>query len=76
MKILKTEPTMVTKIEQYNVCLKPEFFIGRGSDGTTVYIGLSDDGFEVAVKSLLLDRCKQLGSNEKEILNSPMVRKE
>ena len=48
----------------------------QGSDGTTVYIGLSDDGIEVAVKSLLLDRCKQLGANEKEILNSPMVRKE
>ena len=67
---------MATKIGQYSVCLKPEFVIGRGSDGTTVYIGLSDDGIEVAVKSLLLDRCNQLGSNEKEILNSPMVRRE
>ena len=76
VKILETEPTMATKIGQYSVCLKPEFVIGRGSDGTTVYIGLSDDGIEVAVKSLLLDRCKQLGANEKEILNSPMVRKE
>ena len=76
VKILKTEPTMAIKIGQYSVCLQPEFVIGRGSDGTTVYIGLSDDGIEVAVKCLLLDRCNQLGSNEKEILNSPMIRKE
>ena len=76
VKILQDKPKMVTKIGQYSICLKPEFVIGRGSDGTTVYIGLSDDGIEVAVKSLLLDRCNQMGSNEKEILNSPMVRKE
>ena len=76
MKILEEEPTMATKIGQYRICLKPEFVIGRGSDGTTVYIGLSDDGIEVAVKCLLLDRCNQLGSNEKMILNSPMIRKE
>ena len=67
---------MANKIGQYRVCLKPKFVIGQGSDGTTVYVGLSDDGIEVAVKSPLLDRCKQLGANEKEILNSPMVRKE
>ena len=65
---------MATKIGKYSVCLKPEFVIGRGSDGTTVYIGLSDDGIEVAVKCLLLDRCQQQGANKKEILNSPMVR--
>ena len=76
MKIAEKEPAAVTIIGTYRVCFKPEFVIGHGSSGTVVYIGLSDDGIEVAVKSIPMHVCKELGENEKEILNCPSVRKE
>ena len=76
VKILETEPSRARKIGTYQVCFETKFVIGRGSDGTTVYIGLGEDGIEVAVKALLLDRCKKLCENEKEILLKPKVMKE
>ena len=76
VKILEIEPSRARKIGTYQVCFEPKFVIGRGSDETTVYIGLGEDGIEVAVKSLLLDRCKKLSQNEKEILLNPRVTKE
>ena len=76
VKVLETEPSRACKIGTYQVCFETKFVIGRGSDGTTVYIGLGEDGIEVAVKALLLDRCKKLCDNEKEILLKPKVTKE
>ena len=43
---------------------------GIGCDGTRVYIGLSDDGYERAVKRLHKDVCGNLGLHEKNILNT------
>jgi serine/threonine-protein kinase/endoribonuclease IRE1 len=50
-------------------CSSEEFCIGRGSDGTRVYIGLGKDGYERAVKRLHKDQCRSLAKHEKNILN-------
>lgn len=73
---MKTNPSKTTKIGTYHVCFENEFIIGEGSDGTKVYVGLSDDGYEVAIKRMDLERCEQLGEIEKTVLNFPEVRKE
>ena len=41
--------------------------LGRGSFGTCVYVGVMEDGSEVAVKRMLLQECKDSAENEKEI---------
>ena len=76
LKIAEKEPSAVTIIGTYKVCFSPEFVIGHGSGGTVVYIRLSEDGIEVAVKAIPMHLCKELGENEKEILNCPNVRRE
>ena len=42
--------------------------LGRGSFGTCVYVGIMEDGSEVAVKRMLLQSCAALAENEKEVL--------
>ena len=76
VKLLKTNPSKAKKVGTYRVCFDDKFSIGQGSDGTKVYVGLSDDGFEVAVKCMDQEKCQQMGDNEKAILNCPNVRKE
>ena len=60
----------VERINGVRVCFKEEFCIGKGADGTCVYIGLAEDGREKAVKRILKSTSKELGENEKEILNT------
>jgi serine/threonine-protein kinase/endoribonuclease IRE1 len=76
VELLKTNPLKATTIGTYRVCFDDKFSIGQGSDGTKVYVGLSDDGYEVAVKCMNLEKCRQMGDNEKQILNCPNVRQE
>ena len=73
---MKTEPSKARSFGAYHVCLDEEFCIGEGSDGTCVYVGLSDDGYEAAVKHLNLRKGQEIGDNEELILNSPNVRNE
>ena len=75
-RILKTEPSKAKKIGTYRVCFDDKFCIGKGSSGTKVYVGLSDDGFEVAIKRIDLERGPKLGDNEKKMLNENNVRNE
>ena len=48
----KTHPEVIKKINGVRVCFGREFQIGRGSAGTRVYVGLGEDGDEVAVKRM------------------------
>ncbi len=56
----------------YAFVSRPSFLIGRGSDGTRVFVGLSKDGYERAVKRLPRDDlCASLAEQEKKMLNEP-----
>ena len=68
--------TTITTIGPIRVCLKEEFRIGKGSEGTSVYVGLHEDGSEVAVKRVLINSPKCLKANltEKEILSLLQVK--
>ncbi|CAB4034807.1 serine threonine- kinase endoribonuclease IRE1 [Paramuricea clavata] len=76
VELLKANPSKATQIGTYRVCFDDKFSIGEGSEGTKVYVGLSDDGFEVAVKCMDLKKCRQMGDHEKKILTCQKVRKE
>ena len=60
----------IRNINGVRVCFEEEFRIGEGADGTSVYIGLSEDGYERAVKRLLKNVSGKLGLQEKKILNT------
>ena len=47
--------TNTRKVGPVRVSFSPEFSVGKGCMGTSVYIGLHDDGSEVAVKRILAD---------------------
>ena len=74
--LLKTDPSKPQRIGIYRVCFEDKFSIGEGCDGTKVYVGLADDGLEVAVKRMSHEKCQQMGINEKKILNCPNVQNE
>ena len=65
----KLHPEEIKVVNGVRVCCWKEFLIGKGSDGTRVYIGLGKDGVERAVKCLPRDSCYDLAEQEKKILN-------
>ncbi len=71
-KLLKyghEHPDEVKVVNGVRVCCSKEFLIGRGGDGTRVYVGLGKDGYEKAVKRLPRDACADLAEQEKQVLN-------
>ena len=50
-------------------CQSLDFSLGKGSEGTHVYVGIMEDGSPVAVKTMLINSCKELAENENDILN-------
>ena len=46
------------------MCFDNDFIIGKGSGGTCVYIGLTEDGSEVAVKRVLTSSCAKMAMKE------------
>ena len=62
----------VEKIGSVSVCFNMEFLIGRGCGGTTVHVGLHDDGSEVAVKRISTEI---LIENEMKIGNLVQLKK-
>ena len=62
--------TNTRKVGPVRVSFSPEFSVGKGCMGTSVYIGLHDDGSEVAVKRILADVTESsVKSNMVEIAN-------
>ena len=53
---------------KYLACNK-NFLLGNGYMGTSVYLGILEDGSEVAVKRMLIESCKDAAENERKILN-------
>jgi serine/threonine protein kinase len=62
-------PEQVKEVGGVRVCCSKNFLIGRGSEGTRVYIGLGKDGYERAVKRLPKDALASLAEQEKKVLN-------
>ncbi|XP_046862190.1 serine/threonine-protein kinase/endoribonuclease IRE2-like isoform X2 [Xenia sp. Carnegie-2017] len=62
-------PRNVKLVNGVKVICSEEFLLGKGSDGTRVYLGLGKDGYGKAVKRLLRDNCAELAKREKDILN-------
>ena len=50
-------------------CTEQPFRLGRGSYGTSVFLGVMGDGREVAVKRMLIDGCEHTAENERNILS-------
>ena len=65
----RQQPEAVKVITGVRVCCSADFLIGRGGEGTRVYVGLGTDGKEKAVKRLPKDACDALAEQEKKVLN-------
>ncbi|XP_046850206.1 serine/threonine-protein kinase/endoribonuclease IRE1-like [Xenia sp. Carnegie-2017] len=65
----------VKVVGNVRVIFSEEFCIGKGSDGTRVYLGLGKDGYGKAVKQIRRDSYIQLALHEKKILNEFNARK-
>ena len=64
------QPDKIKIVNGVRVCCAKDFVIGKGGDGTRVYIGLGIDGYEKAVKRLLRDAtCVELAEQETQVLN-------
>ncbi|XP_046856687.1 uncharacterized protein LOC124449820 isoform X2 [Xenia sp. Carnegie-2017] len=59
----------VKHVGDVRVIFSDEFCIGRGNDGTRVFLGLRNDGYGKAVKRIRRDNFIDLTRREKEILN-------
>ena len=51
-------------------CPEQSFSLGVGSDGTAVFLGVMEDGSEVAVKKILKGDCEDTAKSERNILKS------
>ncbi len=71
----KIHPEEIKEVNGVRVCCSEEFLIGKGCDGTRVYVGLGKDGVERAVKRLQKDFSSGLAEQEKKILNEPNTTK-
>ncbi|CAM4530679.1 unnamed protein product [Leuciscus chuanchicus] len=69
-KLVNMDANKTYKLGSLILVLNPEFLIARGSDGTQVFLGLRDDGTEVAVKRMDKFNYQDL-KNEEEFLRHP-----
>ncbi|XP_058636537.1 uncharacterized protein LOC131543325 isoform X2 [Onychostoma macrolepis] len=69
-KIANIDASKAYRLGNLVLVLEPEFLIAKGSDGTQVFLGLKDDGTEVAVKRMNRFNYQDL-KNEEEFLWLP-----
>ncbi|XP_046844517.1 uncharacterized protein LOC124438427 isoform X2 [Xenia sp. Carnegie-2017] len=72
LKLIDNGRDPKVKVEHVNdvrVIFSEEFCIGKGSDGTLVYLGLAKNGYGKAVKRIRKDNCTNIADHEKKILN-------
>ncbi|XP_062849234.1 uncharacterized protein LOC134311535 [Trichomycterus rosablanca] len=71
-KLANLEESNIYRLRSLTIAVGPEFKIAKGSDGTEVYLGLRDDGTEVAVKRMLKSNYQDL-KNEEAFLRLPQL---
>ncbi|KAK3567370.1 hypothetical protein QTP86_019899 [Hemibagrus guttatus] len=71
-KLASIEACKVYRLGNLTIGNIPEFEIAKGSDGTRVFLGLRDDGTELAVKRMFRSEYQDL-KNEEQFLRLPQL---